>query len=76
MLLREDDDLVDKVRWRKVGEETREAAVEETSSRATKTEMRKRGLEAVGCGGGAGLVEKEALAEAKSKSVECVRSDA
>ena len=65
-----------KIDGEKVGEKTRKAAVGKTSSCATKTEARKRGLEAVGCGGGAGLVKKEALAKAQKKSVGCVRSDA
>ena len=44
-----------------MGEEAREAAVGETSSRATTAGTSKRGLENVGCGEEAELVGKEAL---------------
>ncbi len=65
-----------KIDEEKVGEEAREVAEGETSSRATKTETCKRGLEDVGCGEGAELVGKEALVEAEKMPVECVGSDA
>ncbi len=65
-----------KIEGGKVGEEGRKAAVRETSSCTTKTETRTRELEGVGCGEGASLVGKEALAEAKKKPVECVGSNA
>ena len=59
-----------KIDWEKVDEEARETAVGETSSCATKTEMRTCELEGVGCGEGVRLVGKEALVEAKRRRVE------
>jgi hypothetical protein len=65
-----------KIDGEKVAEEARKATVGKTSSRVMRTEARKRGLGAVSCGGGSGLAEKKAIAEAETKSVGSVRSDA
>jgi hypothetical protein len=65
-----------KIEGGEVGEEARRAAVGETTSRATKTDTRKRGRGGAYCGEGVRPGGEAALAEGGTLLAECVGGDA